>query len=234
MPKLKLNRYLQQECLCAVSAATSVVNYYFKDVQYNDVKTAAYKIRKDVEVEGMFDSEIGKLFNLFGFKVEIISADIGYLDFSWDSLTKKALIKNLQFKAKELPKKDTDYIVCSKMIEFLKKYGNKLTIDYNFKDRICNCIDSCMPLVACFNWNVFFKVSKSDKYGNIDPINGESEEHAVAINGYDKKGVFVVDSNYEYGKGKYQKYSNGKYKITWEDFLFILYGTGSLVIPRLA
>ena len=77
---------------------------------------------------------------------------------------------------------------------------------------------------------MFFKYIKDGEYGG-DPINGDFEEHAVVANGYDRNGVWVVDSHYQHYKYKRKKYRKGFYKISWENLMTVI-GAGDVIIPN--
>jgi hypothetical protein len=72
--------------------------------------------------------------------------------------------------------------------------------------------------------------SKEDENGNIDTINGDYMEHAVAANGYDDNGVWIVDSHHEFYKYKRKKYRKGFYKISWENLMSCMM-QGDVIIP---
>ena len=86
------------------------------------------------------------------------------------------------------------------------------------------------PLIITFNWTMFFKFAKEDENVKEDPINGSYTEHAVAINGYDNRGVWIVDSHHECYKYKRKKYRKGFYKISWENLMTIM-GEGDVFLP---
>ena len=78
---------------------------------------------------------------------------------------------------------------------------------------------------------MFFRFPKEDEKENIDIINGKSQEHVVVANGYDDKGVWVVDSHHKYYKYKRKKYRRGFYKISWENLMTII-GEGDIIVPE--
>ena len=52
----------------------------------------------------------------------------------------------------------------------------------------------------------------------------------MAVNGYDDKGVWIVDSHHKCYKYKRKKYRRGFYKIPWENLMTIM-GQGDIIIP---
>lgn len=229
MIKLKINRYDQKSGHCAICAAASAANYYNKDINYFIAKKKAKKIFKNIN-EGLYSGEIGLLLNELGFKkVDIISSNMDYLDYSWSKLSKKKLIKKLNKKIKHLnrhKKFNYNYIGEAKTLKKWlkqKKYNNKLIIDYNFGDYIRNFLNKKKPLLISFSWTIFFKEIKSTIQNKKNDITGDEESHAVLINGFTKNKVFIIDSNDDI-------YKNGLYTMTWENLMTALQ-MGDVYLP---
>jgi len=118
-----------------------------------------------------------------------------------------------------------------KFLEKSKKgYNNQVIIDYRFGNYIREYIDAGLPIVLSFNWTIYFEFRKENSQG-IPSSAGCSQEHAVAVRGYNQRGVHVVDSHYQFYKGrKRKKYRNGMYLITWEQLMTCM-GCGDLILP---
>ena len=112
----------------------------------------------------------------------------------------------------------------------LEGYDNNIKIDYNFGKYIRGHLNRKNHLILSFNWTMFFKFAKEGDFGD-DPVNGESEEHAVVANGYDKNGVWIVDSHHQCYKYSRKKYRKGFYKISWENLMTAM-GQGDVIIPN--
>ena len=230
MNRLKVKRFIQEPACCAVAASTAIANYYNKEITYDLVKVAAEDIVGDEIVDGMSSGEILQLLNAIGFKNLIyVSSDVNFLDFSWNSLSKKYLIENL----KSAYKINKDYKENIKTI--LKalespEYNDKLIIDYHYGKYIRNAIDNGMPVFMVFNWTIFFRFSKYNNKGLADSIRGDYEEHAVVINGYDDKNISIVDSHNDFYKGRLSKYKTGRYTMTWEEAMSVM-NFGEIIIP---
>lgn len=238
MPRIKVSRFIQDPAHCAVAASACVANKWNSNIDYEMAKQIAYKkVSKKIENEGMYTTEIGSLLNELGFKkVTIVSSCFYYLDYKWEKYSKKKLISTLknaynQKKCKE-EKKQTKMLY--KWLE-REEYDNNVVIDFNFGDYIRKSIDKKNPLVLSFNWTMFFRFPKgsvtASSDSDIDPVNGESEEHGVCCCGYDKKGVYICDSHHQYYKYTRAKYRKGFYKMTWENLMTCM-GQGDLIIPE--
>lgn len=221
---LKLKRFRQRPGECATAAAACVANYYNNDIDYRSVRSAT-----DPDGNGLYTPEIGILLNKLGFqKVTIVSADIRQLDFQWKKMKKETLIKKLKHSGRWTEWKESSKAYA----EFLsnENYDNNLIIDLHFGKYIRKALLAKKPVLASFNWNLFFKFPKWNDYGKRDAFKGSYEEHEVVITGYDTKGVYVLDSHHEMYRGKLAKFKSGKYKIDWET-LHTVMGFGDLIIP---
>jgi hypothetical protein len=228
MAILKLQRYFQDPGCCAVAASASVANFYYPKMNYALVS----KIAKN-DGSGMHTPAIAILLNQLGFtKVTIISADVNQLDFSWKNFTRRKMVGALRKSVKDAPNKDYKAIN-EQYVEFLanKDCDNNLIIDHRFGDYIRSAIDAGKPVLASFNWNMFFEWTKWNDDGMDDAIKGEAQEHEVAICGYDDHTVSIVDSHHEMYKGKLKRYKNGRYKMPWETLMTVM-GYGDLIIPE--
>jgi len=217
--KLKVERFLQDPACCAVAASSSIANFYNKDIVYDLAKNVAEDIIGDEVIDGLYTGEIGQLLNFLGFKeVKIISSDINYLDYSLNKMKNKKLIENLKTGLRT--NKNYKENIKS-MMKFLgnEEYTNEVVVDYHFGKYIRENIKKGIPLLLTFNWTLFFGLPKYNDKGIIDANRGDYEEHAVVVNGFDEKGVFIVDSQKRSYTGKLKKYRDGYYHVLWEDIL---------------
>ena len=238
MPKLKVNRYLQDVSCCAIASSASIANFYDNDIDYQKTREAVVKskIVKSLDVDdgyvGMDSGDIGLLFNALGFgKVTIVGSDLNYLDYSWARLSKTKLLKKMQEAKGKVNKAYRS--TCSTLSKFLgrSQYDNNLIINYNFGKFIRCFIDQGKPFVLCFNWNLFFKYPKQTESYVIDPFKGEWDDHAVVAYGYNRYGVNICDSHHQLYKYKLKKYRKGYYRIPWEQLMTVM-GFGDIIIPE--
>ena len=236
MASLNLKRFTQNSSTCTIASCATIANYYNKSIDYEFVRDLAIKkniLNKEL-FNGLYTAETSMLLNLLGFKkVSIISSDLSYLDYSWKNLSKKRLLSEMKSAKRKI---DDDELksVLGFTISFLKNnskgYSNNIVIDYRFGNYIRESIDSGVPIVASFDWTAYFEKSKENENGLYDPA-GNTTEHAVAVTGYNKSGVRVIDSHYRFYKGKkLKKYQSGKYTIKWEELMTCM-GKGDLIIP---
>lgn len=233
MRRLKIIHYLQDPSFCAVAACASVANYYNSDINYEITKNLAYKkISNSIAEEGLESAEIGMLLNLLGFyKVTWITSYLKLVDYDWTNYKRKRMIKALE--KSFVNKIDTDEKAQTKVaLKWLKnyEYNNNLIVSYDFGKYIRQHLNRKKPLIVTFNWTMFQKFAKEGDEGS-DPYNGKEEEHAVVANGYDSKGVWVVDSHHQFYKYKRKKYRKGYYKISWENLLTCV-GQGDVILPE--
>jgi hypothetical protein len=233
MKRIKVTHYLQDPAHCAVAASAVAGNYYDSDIDYEYTKKLAYKkVSKKIGDEGLDTPQIGMLLNYLGFnKVTMISSDFSTVDYSWSQYGRKKMAETLE--ESSFSKKDkAEKALAKNLYKWYSKkdYQNELKIDYNFGKYIRQHLNKKKPVVLTFNWTMFFKFAKDAEDGGADPINGDSEEHAVVANGYDKNGVWIVDSHHQYYKYKRKKYKRGFYKISWENLMTIM-GQGDILLP---
>lgn len=222
----RMRRYLQDAGACAFGAVASVGNYFNRKLNYDVV----CKILQP-DGEGLYTPDIGILLNTVGFtEVTIITADLDQVDFKWKDLTKNKLVEQLKTSRRSHPDSGCRE-VARQYVKFLEaESGNNLVIDMHFGDHIRKALDQGVPVLASFNWNLFFNMPKWNEYGEDDPIKGEFEQHEVVIYGYDDKGVNILDSHHEMYKGKLKKYRRGRYRMDWETLMTTM-GCGDLIIP---
>jgi hypothetical protein len=224
---LKVRRYLQKPGECSIAAAASVANFYDSRIDYAMASRLAAN-----DGDGMYTPDIGRLLNRLGFtEVTIVSADLKQIDFKWKNFNKARLIE--QFKLEKKCGKDIGVKeLAGAYAKFLSDRDNEnnLLIDFRFGDYIRESIRHGAPVLASYNWNMYFELPKWNIYGEVDPIRGDFEEHQVAIYGCDSKGVNVVDSHYEMYRGRLNKYRTGRYKMSWEQLMTVM-GYGDLIIP---
>jgi hypothetical protein len=229
MKKLEVKRFIQDPAHCAVAAVAAIANFHNSDYDYAKVKKIAKLLFKDLD-DGLNTGEIGILLNSLGLKkVKIVSSDIRYLDYKWAKYSKKKLIKTLKRYAEDC---SNDYYLCADdLANFLEnETDNQLILDYDYKRFIISAIDQNNPPLLSFNWTMLFKFSKYEP-GTKDFADGEVEEHAVAINGYDKEHAHIVDSHVEYYTYSRKKYRKGYYKILWHHLLTAMHW-GDVVIAE--
>lgn len=232
MKRIKIRHFLQDTCYCAVAAISSLTNFYNPDIDYEYVKEVAYKkISKKISEEGLDSPQICHLLNYLGFnKVTLITSDFSSIDYSWSNYGKRKM-KEVLKKSSSTKKDKEEKSLAKNLYKWYasKEYNNDIKIDYNFGKYIRKQLNKKKPLILSFNWTMFFKFYKEGEFGK-DSINGEYTEHAVVANGYDKNGVWIVDSHYECYKYKRRKYKRGFYKISWENLMTII-GQGDIIIP---
>ncbi len=235
MKRLKVTHYLQDPAHCAVAACAAVGNFYNDDIDYEYAKEIACKKlngkNKQISDEGLDSPEICMLLNYLGFnKVTLITSDFNHIDYTWENFSKKKMTETL--KESIANKKDKEEKALTKNLHKwhkFKDYDNNLKIDFNFGKYIRQHLNKRKPIVITFNWTMFQRYTKENEHGP-DPINGEYTEHAVVANGYDKNGVWIVDSHHQYYKYKRKKYRRGFYKISWENLMTII-GQGDVILP---
>ena len=232
MKRIKVTHFLQDSnSTCAVAAASVVANFYNSNISYEKVKDIAYRdIDKEISKDGMDSAQICMLFNYIGFqKVTLITSDFSTIDYTWSNYSKRKMGEVL--KKTYINKKDKEEKETSKNLYdwHTLGYDNKIIIDYNFSKYIKSRLNKKKPLVLSFNWTMFFKFAKEGKKYE-DTINGETQEHAVVVNGYDDKGVWIVDSHHQNYKYKRKKYRKGFYKMSWENLMTCM-GQGDVIIP---
>lgn len=231
MQKLKIKRYEQHPGHCAVASCASIANYYDDDIDYEKTqKIAKKKVAKNID-EGLDSGEIGSLLNHLGFdKVNIVSTNLHFLDYSWVNLTKLQLVRKL--KKMNILYKGEYSGVCKSLCKWVssEEYDNNIIIDYDFGKYIRESLDNHKPLILSFNWTMYFRYTKY-KSATQNVSSGESEEHAVVAHGYNKTGVHICDSHHKYYKYKLKKYRGGLYTIPWEQLMTIM-GWGDLYIPE--
>jgi len=222
--KVNVKRYIQDPAHCAVASVASLANFFNDEIDYEKTKKITnkiFRIKKDKPFEGLETAQIGLLLNSIGFnKVTIISSDMDYLDYQWSTKSKKFLVELFLDKSKRRSCEYRKYYkIMHKFLTNSRK--NNIIIDYDFGRYIRESIDEGVPLIATFNWTMFFRYKK-DK-------NDEAEEHAVVINGYNKKEVMIVDSHVKVYKNRLKKYRKGFYNISWENLMTVI-GMGDLIL----
>ena len=229
MNVLKVNRFKQKPGECAVASSAAVANYYNPDIDYDLVSELA-----DNDGEGLTTPQNAILLNDLGFrKVTVVSTDLDFLDYNWRGLPSQKL--------SELFRRGARYSRSSAYKEMAHEYvlflsdsenDNNLVIDRRFGYHIRRALDEGKPVIASFNWNLFFEFPKWDHKKQVDPVRGEYTHHAVVINGYDKEGVDIVDSHHEQYHGRLEKYQNGIYRMDWETLMTVIGGVGDVIIPE--
>ena len=227
MTCLRVKRFIQDPCYCAIASCAVIANHYNSYITYDITKKIADK-KWHVKNEGIETSQIGVLLNSLGFKkITIVSNDLVVFDFSWKDLSRKNMVRKLLDFAKKNPGYDE---VVENYRKFLlnRKSINKIVIDYDYGPYIRENLDAGRPILFSFNWTMYFRFSKACDHNKFDPLQGEPEIHAVVIYGYDDEGVRIVDSHSEYYKYSRQKYSTGRYKMKWEHLMNVV---TDIVIP---
>jgi len=234
MKRLKVTHYLQDPCYCAVAACATAANYYNPEINYENTKELANKkISKKIGDEGLESPQMGMLLNKLGFyKVTFITSYLNLIDYEWQNFGRKRMIKAMERSV--IAKKDKEEKSMTRMaLKWLKdyEYDNQLIVSFDFGKYIRQHLNRKKPVVLSFNWTMFQKFAKEAEKGGPDPFNGSEEEHAVVANGYDAKGVWIVDSHHQYYKYKRKKYRKGFYKISWENLMTCM-GQGDVFLPE--
>jgi len=234
MKRLKVTHFLQDPAHCAVAACSVAGNFYNKEINYENTKKLAYKkVYGKVKDEGLESAQMGMLLNQLGFyKVIIITSYLNLVDYEWQNFSREKIIK--AFELSLTKKKEKEEKAMTRLnLKWLKDYDydNQLIISYDFGKYIRQHLNKGKPVVLSFNWTMFQKFAKSVEDGSNDPYNGLEEEHAVVANGYDGKGVWIVDSHHQYYKYKRKKYRKGFYKISWENLMSCM-GQGDVILPE--
>ena len=231
MPKIAVKRFIQEaRNQCAVGAVTCLSHYYDNSIDFKFVYDTAKSLFKKELDNGLYSHQMGILLNKIGFKnVSIVTGDPEFIDYSWAGYSKSKLIDTLRDQGKIRGEKQ----FYNSLVEFLsdKDSDNKIIIDWNFAERIRESIDIGVPVIGSFNWTMFFKQARQDDSGDYDAINGEYSEHAVVINGYDKKSASIVDSHIADYKYKLKGFRSGLYNIEWEHLMTVM-GRGDVLIPH--
>ena len=232
MKRLKVTHYLQDPCYCSVAACATAANYYNSEINYEIAKEKVNKISKKVGEEGLESPSICRFLNQLGFyKVTYITSYLNLVDYGWYKFGRKRMIKEFE-KSLTIKKDKDEKWLTRETIKWLKdfQYDNNLIISYDFGKYIRQHLNKKKPVVLSFNWTIFQKFAKEGENGS-DPYNGDSEEHAVVANGYDDKGIWIVDSHHSYYKYKRKKYRKGFYKISWENLMTCI-GQGDVYLPE--
>lgn len=233
MPNIKVTRFRQKPSQCGIASASSIINYYDKEIDYEYVeKVAKRKVSRNVDEEGMDSGEIGYLFNVMGFKkVTIVSSNLDLFDYSFNKYGRKKQANILSgiYKYEKGPLRESAKILSRWLLR--EGYNNKIVVDYNFGHYIRKYIKEETPFILSYNWEMFFRCPKTDEFGQKDIIRGGYDEHVVVAYGCNKYGVNVCDSHWQHYKYKLKKYQKGFYRIPWEHLMSIM-GTGDLIIPE--
>ena len=232
MKRLKVTHFLQDDGCCSVAACATAANYYNPEIDYRYAKKVADKIQKDIN-DGLDSGEIGILLNRLGFhKVTIVTSDLDLFDYEWEHYGRRKLTETMRLAISRKKCK----ISKEQLMRFYewytdRRYENIIKIGLNFGTYIKKKLNRRKPVIISFNWSMFMKFPKQAEKGGADPINGDEEFHSVVLNGYDKNGVWVVDSHQESYKYKRKKYRRGFYKMSWEN-LFTCMGSGDVYLPE--
>jgi len=234
MKRLKVTHYLQDPGCCAIASSATVANYYNAEIDYESTKkVATEKVDKEALEEGLASEETCVLLNKLGFyKVTFVTSDLDLFDYTWEGFGRKKMIQVLQTSVATKKDKE-DKRRTRKIIKWLKNYDydNNLVISYDFGKYIRQHLNKKKPVLLSFNWTMFQKFAKDDEDSKPDPYNGDPICHQVAANGYDEKGLWIVDSHHQYYKYKRKKYRRGFYKISWENLMTCM-GQGDVILPE--
>lgn len=227
---LNVTRFRQRPGECAIATASSIANYYNKNIIYSHVRRL---VPHDIRGDGLYSSQQGRLLNKLGFNnVRIVTADLTMVDFSWRNMKKSTIIKKIKKLIKYYKKvKDENGAECVRdLVDWLsdEKYDNDIIIDYDFAKYIKRELNQGRPVSASVNWTSLWKFKKAG-HSNDGDITGDQESHAIVIRGYDDDGVFVVDSHTQCYKGSLEKFRRGYYKLSWHKFLVNI-STGDLIL----
>ena len=233
MKRLKVTHYLQDPCCCSVAACATVANYYDPDINYDIAKRLAEKkVAKKVVDEGLDSAQVCMLLNRLGFyKVRYVTSILDIVDYEWQGFGRRKMLAVMEESA-SVKKDKIDRANARLVIKWLKdtEYDNNIIVSYDFGKYIRQHLNKKKPVILSFNWTMFQKFAKEGDHGP-DPFNGDEELHAVVANGYDAKGVWIVDSHHQYYKYKRKKYRKGFYKISWENLMTCM-GQGDVFLPE--
>ena len=231
--KIIVRRFLQEPAHCAIAACASVANFYNENIDYDYVKKiSSTKVYKNTE-EGLNSGEICLLLNYIGFeKVSLVSTNLYIFDYTWKNFGKKKLLGKIKESKSKIHKDYRD--VSRSLYKWFKQkdFDNNIIIDYSFGKYIRNFLNRNKPVIFTFNWNMFFKFSKSIDSGKNDDIKGDWEEHVVVIRGYNARGVYVCDSHHECYTYRLKKFREGFYFISWEHLMTIM-AFGDVFLPEM-
>jgi len=234
MKRIKVTHFLQDPSHCAVAACAVAANHYNPKIDYEYTKKLSYKkISKKIGEEGLDTGQICILLNNLGFrKVTLLTSDFTAWDYSWKKFGSRKILEAL--KESLIKKKDREEKSLTRnLIKWVSSSGNKsvIKITYDFGRYMRAALNKHKPVILTFNWTMFFEFAKENDKGEIDVANGEGVDHAVVANGYDKNGIWIVDSHHNFYTYSRKKYKKGFYKISWEH-LFTCMGQGDVIIPE--
>lgn len=216
---LTVKRFRQRTNECALASASSLANYYDPDILYH---TARRLIPRHIRKNGLYTAQQAAFLNKLGFKkLTIVSGDLAIFDFAWRKLSKRKMIDKLKQVHAHYVRRGDDAAFIQSYINWLSdpECDNRIVIDCDLAKHIRRSLKSGRPVCASFNWTRFFKYTKErTRINSRNDICGEDMHHAVVIRGYDKEGIFVVDSSTKCTH-KTKKYKKGYYKVKWERFL---------------
>jgi hypothetical protein len=232
MRPLNVTRFKQDPAHCTVAASASVANYFNPGVDY---QLARHVLSNEVvksASDGLYSGETGLLLNQLGFRsVTLITCDLDMVDHSWSHYSTAKQVEAIDEMLRSRSIDSTYRLNLKALRKFLvfPNRHNRLIIDFKFADYIRESLDLNKPLVLSFNWNMLLRYPKQLTDGTTDYVKGSISYHAVCARGYNKKGVYIVDSHHEFYKRQWKKYKNGFYFIPWEDLLPAM-GNGDLLI----
>ena len=129
MPKVKINRFLQDPGFCAIATCATLANFYDSSIDYNHVKELL-KLDSIESFDGLDSGEIGILLNKLGFKkVTIVTSDFKVVDYSWENYGRKRLVECLlKMRDRKTPE---GYIDCKDFYKWLKDYNYDNNLKHN-------------------------------------------------------------------------------------------------------
>lgn len=225
--------YPQDPCYCAVASCAVVANYFNPDIDYKCAKKIADKMIKNIEEEGLDSGDICRILNRLGFNtVTMVSSDVDIFDYTWE----KYGVRKMKNVMEEAISKKKDIFSRSKLRNIYKWYislnnTSIIKIDFNFRKYIIKHLNRKKPVMVSLSWTVLMKFPTVGPKGS-DPINGEEEIHSVVLNGYDNKGVWIIDSHRDYYKYKRKRHRKGYYKVSWDTLLTCMGSTGDILLPE--
>jgi hypothetical protein len=232
MKPLIIKRIKQEPSHCSIAAGAALAHYYNKKISYDKSKYIAKKHLCKNTASGLWSGQVSLLLNYLGFKkVTLVTSDFELFEKNWSKLSRSDLEEKINIFAGDTSIRFNNRPVYHWVHQFMTdtRYENKLHIADNFKTYICNMVDERKPLLLTFNWASYFKRYQSLEENQVFP-NDSYTHHAVVIRGYNTRGIFVVDSHYQFYRHHLRKYRKGYYMVTWEELETVIPG-GDLHLP---
>jgi len=226
---LPIKRFRQRTGECSLAAIASFCNFYDEETTYRSLrKWYGLKWARGKKFKGLESYEYCELLNELGYvKVKVVTADLDVMDFSWNRLKRRTIIRRMRERAEHW-RRVGDVDSTDEMLSWANWLGqkdcdNKIVVDVDFHKQIKRTLRDGHPLLASVNWTALFSYRKWPDNSWIPKIRGdvfgEPDYHLFVIRGFDNKGVYIIDSHWQYYNGSRSKYSSGRYRLSWERYL---------------